>query len=103
MITITLTHGYYIESDKRGYFLKQKYHGKSKDGASKECIKKHGYFGNVETAVEKYIALIQNQHTDEAEMTLKEYAEEIKEANKNAVWAISKIIREGKHEKRESD
>lgn len=94
MTTITLTHGYYIESNSRGYFLKRRYSGKAKDGTRKERVKQYGYFGDLVPAVEQCIKLIQKDYTDGAEMTLERYMKEIEEANKNAVWAVIKIARQ---------
>ena len=95
MTTITLTHGYYIESNSRGYYLKQKFHSKARDGTKKESVRQHGYFGDLVPAVEKCIKLIQKDYTDGEEMILERCVKEIEEANKNAVWAVIKIARNG--------
>lgn len=95
MTTITLTHGYYIEQNSRGYYLKQKFQSKARDGTPKESVRQHGYFGDLVPSVEKCIKLIQKDYTDGAEMTLERCTKEIEEANKNAVWAVIKIARNG--------
>ena len=95
MTTITLTHGYYIEQNSRGYYLRQKFQSKTRDGTPKESVRQHGYFGDLVPAVEKCIKLIQKDYADGAEMTLERCVKEIEEANKNAVWAVIKITRNG--------
>lgn len=95
MTAITLTHGYYIESNSRGYYLKQKFQSKARDGTPKESIRQFGYFGDLVPAVEKCIKLIQKDYTDDETMTLHEYAKQVEEASENAVWAVIKIARNG--------
>ena len=94
MTTITLTHGYYIESNSRGYYLKQKFQSKTRDGTPKESVRKLGYFGDLVPALEKCIKLIQKDYTDGETLTLYEYTKQIEEANKNAVWAVVKLTRQ---------
>ena len=94
MTTITLTHGYYIEQNSRGYYLKQKFQSKARDGTPKESVRKLGYFGDLVPAVEKCIKLIQKEYTDGETMDLHECVERIEESNKNAVWAVVKLARQ---------
>ena len=95
MTTITLTHGYYIEQNSRGYYLKQKFQSRARDGTPKESVRQHGYFGDLVPAVEKCIKLIQKDYTDGETLTLHEYTKQIEKANKDAVWAVIKIARNG--------
>lgn len=89
---IVLEYGYYIESDKHGYSLKQKYKGKTSAGEPKECVRKIGYFSELKQAVERYLKMVQEQNAGGVSLTMREYAEKIEESNKNAVWAIIQLI-----------
>lgn len=89
---IKLNYGYYIEVDTYNYTLKQKYHGKTKDGHDKDSVKTCGYFGNIRNAIEKYLKLVQLDLLDEEALSLQEYVKSIELINKMAVRGLEKEL-----------
>ena len=93
MTTIDLKNGYYIEIDTLNYTLRQKYTGKTKSGEEKEAFRTLGYFGNVESAIRKYIELSQMDVLDGERLTLEEYVESIQKINAIALQGIKEELR----------
>lgn len=93
MTTITLKNGYYIEIDPLNYTLRQKYIGKTKSGEKREAFRTLGHFGNIESAIKKYIELTQMDVLDGERLTLEEYVESIQKINAIALQGIQEELR----------
>ena len=93
MTTITLKNGYYIEIDPLNYTLRQKYTGETKSGEKKETFRTLGHFGNVESAIRKYIELTRLDVLDGERLTLEEYADSIQKINAIALQGIQEKLR----------
>ena len=93
MTTITLKNGYYIEIDPLNYTLRQKYTGETKSGEKKEAFRTLGHFGNVETAIRKYIELTRLDVLDGERLTLEEYVDSIRKINVIALQGIQEELR----------
>lgn len=93
MTTITLKNGYYIEIDPLNYALRQKYTGETKSGEKKEAFRTLGHFGNIESAIRKYIKLAQLDVLDGERMTLEEYVESIQKINAISLQGIQEELR----------
>ena len=94
---ITLINGYYIETDNRNFTLKQKYIGTRKDGTKKEAVKIISHCGNLEQALETFLRMNQIPHDSKLTVDLMEYADFIKQSNKEAVQALKSVL-EGNHD-----
>lgn len=93
MTTITLKNGYYIEIDPLNYTLRQSYQGETKSGEKKDAFRTLGYFGNIESAIERYVELVYMDITDGESMSLKEYAKAIDAAAGIALQGIQEELR----------
>lgn len=93
MTTITLKNGYYIEVDPLNYTLRQKYTGETKSGEKKEAFRTLGHFGNMESAIRKYIELTRLDVLDGERMTLEEYVESIQKINAISLQGIQEELR----------
>lgn len=92
MTTINLSYGYFIDIDPLNYILKRKYIGESKDGKPKEVVKTYGYYGSVESALERYIELRQLDVLDGERVSLDEYVKTIERVNKDTVRALQDVM-----------
>lgn len=93
MTTITLKNGYYIEIDPLNYTLRQKYTGKTKSGQKKDAFRTLGHFGNMESAIRKYIELTWLDVLDGERLTLEEYVDSIQKINAIALQGIQEELR----------
>lgn len=93
MTKINLTNGYFIEIDPMCYTLKRTYTGKKK-GESQEKESVCGYFGMLGQAIEKFIFLNKIDKLGDRAMELREYVDMVEKADKAAVRAINKVIKE---------
>ena len=93
MTTITLKNGYYIEIDPLNYTLRQKYTGETKSGEKKDAFRTLGHFGNMESAIRKYIELSQLDVLDGERLTLEEYVDSIQKINAIALQGIQEELR----------
>ena len=93
MTTITLKNGYYIEIDPLNYTLRQKYTGETKSGQKKEAFRTLGHFGNMESAIRKYIELTRLDVLDGEMLTLEEYLDSIQKINAIALQGIQEELR----------
>lgn len=93
MTTITLKNGYYIEIDPLNYTLRQKYTGETKYGEKKEAFRTFGYFGNMESAIRKYLELSQLDVLDGERLTLEGYVDSIQKINAIALQGIQEELR----------
>ena len=93
MTTITLKNGYYIEVDPLNYTLRQKYTGETKSGEKKEAFRTLGYFGNMESAIRKYLEFTRLDVLDGERLTLEEYADSIQKINAIALQGIQEELR----------
>lgn len=93
MTTITLKNGYYIEIDPLNYTLRQKYTGKTKSGEKRDAFRTLGHFGNIESAIRKYIELTRLDVLDGERLTLEEYIDSIQKINAIALQGIQEELR----------
>ena len=93
MTTITLKNGYYIEIDPLNYTLRQKYTGETKSGQKKDAFRTLGHFGNMESAIRKYIELTRLDVLDGERLTLEEYVDSIQKINAIALQGIQEDLR----------
>lgn len=93
MTTITLKNGYYIEIDPLNYTLRQKYTGETKLGEKREAFRTLGHFGNMESAIKKYLELSQMDVLDSERLTLEEYVDSIQKINAIALQGIQGELR----------
>ena len=93
MTTINLKNGYYIEIDPLNYTLRQKYTGETKSGEKKEAFRTLGHFGNIESAIRKYLELTQMDVLDGERLTLEEYVDSIQKINAIALQGIQEELR----------
>lgn len=93
MTTITLKNGYYIEIDPLNYTLRQKYTGETKYGEKKDAFRTLGHFGNMESAIRKYIELTRLDVLDGERLTLEGYVDSIQKINAIALQGIQEELR----------
>lgn len=93
MTTITLKNGYYIEIDPLNYALRQKYTGETKSGEKRDAFRTLGHFGNMESAIRKYIELTWLDVLDGERLTLEEYVGSIQKINAIALQGIQEELR----------
>ena len=93
MTTINLKNGYYIEIDPLNYTLRQKYTGETKSGEKKDAFRTLGHFGNMESAIRKYIELSQMDVLDGERLTLEEYVDSIQKINAIALQGLREELR----------
>ena len=93
MTTINLKNGYYIEIDPLNYTLRQKYTGETKSGQQKDAFRTLGHFGNMESAIRKYIELTRLDVLDGERLTLEEYVDSIQKINAIALQGIQEELR----------
>lgn len=93
MTTITLKNGYYIEIDPLNYTLRQKYTGETKSGEKRDDFRTLGNFGNMESAIRKYIELTRLDVLDGERLTLEEYVDSIQKINAIALQGIQEELR----------
>ena len=96
MITVKLTDDYYIEREGRDHVLKQIYttqpKGRFKDVEPKEAIRDIGYFSNLESALERYLLLIQSERGDGHRLVMEDYIATIERINQEAISEIIKVV-----------
>lgn len=93
MTTVELKGGYFVEIDPMNYTLKQRYTATGKDGEKKEAEKVCGYFGNMKSAVGKYIKLVQLDVMDGETLSLREYVKTIEQCDKIAAQGLERSTR----------
>lgn len=89
---ILLGNGYFVEIDNLNHTLKQNKCGKDKQGNEKEYEKTHGYFSNLESAIERYLFLNQIDFMTDCSIKMNQYLELVRVANENAVKAVKAIV-----------
>lgn len=91
-MVILLGNGYLVEVDSLNYTLKQKYIGENKKGEQQEYEKTHGYFSNLESAIERYLKLNQIELMAGCSIKMNQYLELVRVANENAVQAVKAVV-----------
>ena len=92
LIRIKLNYNYVIDVESMCYTLKYLYTGKTKDGKTKKAERACGYYGRIDYALEKYIYLAHIDRSPDKVMELKEYAEMVEKAAKNALRGLQKEL-----------
>jgi len=90
---ILLPDGFYLESKSKGYLLKEKYIGRTKDGQPKESTRQHGYFSDRQSALMEYLRQVQLNGAQAVEIW--ELGKYVEQCNKRAVQRLQRIL-EGK-------
>ena len=94
MTTITLKNGYYIEIDPlKLHTPAENTPEETKSGEKKEAFRTLGHFGNMESAIRKYIELSQLDVLDGERLTLEEYVDSIQKINAIALQGIQEELR----------
>ena len=89
---INLINGFYIETDKRNFTLKQKYIGTRKDGTKKDAVKIISHCGNLEQALDLFLRINQVPKEAKIAVDLMSYASLVEQSNKEAVRALKREI-----------
>lgn len=93
MTTIELKNRYYIEIDPLNYTLRQRYVGQTRDGEKRDASRTCGYFGNIRSAVERYLELVQLDISDGEIMDMKQYVDFVEKSNALAIQGIAEELR----------
>ena len=93
MTTTALQTRYYIEIDPLNYTLRQRYVGQTRDGEKRGASRTCGYFGNIRSAVERYLELVQLDISDGEIMDMKQYVDLVEKSNALAMQGIAKELR----------
>lgn len=91
MTKIELRDGYFIEVDEMNATLKKRYIGKSKDGVEKEMVKTIGYYPKPIDAIERFICLNRLDKMDGMELSISEYVNELKKADKEVIEFLKQM------------
>lgn len=91
MTTIELRDGYFIEVDEMNATLKKKYIFKKKDGVEKEGVKTIGYYPKPIDAIERFICLNRLDKMDGMELSISEYVNELKKADKEVIEFLKQM------------
>ena len=95
MTKIELRDGYFIEVDEMNATLKQKYIGKDKNGNEKEAEKIIGYYSKPTDAMERFVVLNRTDKMDGMELSIGEYADELKKADKEVLEFLQALKQMG--------
>lgn len=93
-IEIELAGGYFIELEEMNHMLKQRFEGKTNDGKVKKSVKTHGYFRDLEQALDHFIKRYQEEYMGGMNLSLEAYVELVKHSNNKAVNMIREMIEE---------
>jgi hypothetical protein len=95
MTKIELRDGYFIEVDEMNATLKQKYIGKDKNGNEKEAEKISGYYSKPTDAMERFVVLNRTDKMDGMELSISEYVNELKKADKEVLEFLQALKQMG--------
>lgn len=91
MVRIELLNGYFIDQEPLNYTLKQKFEGRTKDDKPKESVRTIGYFGDLESAIKRFLKLNQLDENDGLSVDMKNHVNSIVAANDKACAEIMKL------------
>ena len=91
MTKIEIRDGYFIEVDEMNATLKKKYIFKKKDCAEKEGVKTIGYYPKPIDAIERFICLNRLDKMDGMELSISEYVNELKKADKEVMEFLKQM------------
>ena len=91
MTKIEIRDGYFIEVDEMNATLKKRYIGKNKDGEEKEMVKTIGYYPKPIDAIERFICLNRLDKMDGMELSISEYVNELKQADKEVIEFLKQM------------
>ena len=92
---IELLHDYFIDASARGYVLKQRKAGKTKDGQEIMREKKIGYYDNLTAALESFCRRNQDSEFGDLHTYFADYAYRVERSNREAAEAMKKTDRGG--------
>lgn len=87
---IDLSEVFYIDCNIKGYELKEKYIGRTKEGLPREGVRRHGYFSDLGSALMKYLRL--NQLNGAEAVEIWELGKHVEQCNKRAVYKLQRIL-----------
>lgn len=91
MVTLDLgIEGYFVEIDDLNATLKKKYVGE-RNGKKAKCEKTIGYYSNVKDAIEKVLKILPNDINDGKTVTLTEYIDSLKQAERSLAQLLQKM------------
>lgn len=91
MTKIEIRDGYFIEVDEMNATLKKKYIFKNKDGVKKDGVKTIGYYPKPIDAIERFICLNRLDKMDGMELSISEYVNELKKADKEVIEFLKQM------------
>ena len=89
---IELLHDYFIDASARGYVLKQRKSGKTKDGQEIMREKKIGYYDNLTAALESFCRRNQDSEFGDLHTYFADYAYRVEKSNQEAAEKIRKTL-----------
>ena len=89
---IELLHDYFIDASAKGYTLKQRKAGKTKDGQEIMREKKIGYYDNLTSALESFCRRNQKSEFGDLHTYFADYAYRVERSNQKTVEEIRKIL-----------
>lgn len=88
MLRINLNNGYFVESGKLDYTLKQEYVSKS----GKTATRIVGYYGNMRHLMRKYLEQCQISYKAPEGIEMMEYVKMVEESNERAVSGLYDVL-----------
>lgn len=92
---IELLHDYYINASARGYILKRRHPGKTRDGQEVIREKKIGYYDNLTGALDAFCRLNQDSEFGDLHTYFADYAYRVEKSNQKTVEELKKLIESG--------
>lgn len=89
---VNLIDGYFLEIDQLNFTLKQRYIGKTKEGAHKEAVRTIGYYGDMEHCIETLFKLEQANITKGQELSIRGYASMVEQSNKRVLNELKEVL-----------
>lgn len=89
---IELLHHYFIEASAKGYILKQRKAGKTKEGQDVMREKKIGCYDNLTAALESFCRRNQDSEFGDLHTYFADYAYRVERSNREAAEEIRKIL-----------
>ena len=95
MAKIELLHDYFIDASARGYVLKRRRPGKTRDGQEVMREKKIGYYDNLTAALDSFCQMNQDSEFGDLHTYFADYAYRVERSNRETVEAMKKLMERG--------
>ena len=92
MAKIELLHDYFIDDSARGYILKRRSRGKTRDGQEVMREKKIGYYDSLTAALKSFCRLNQDSEFGDLHTYFADYAYRVEKSNQKTVEELKKLI-----------